>query len=171
MATKKVIKAWWESLENTERSNALIRSSIGLKYRSKTLSTPFTLVSDLYQQLLPYKCKVEVCGRISPECDPNGFVEGAIKNKMVELGCCHTCAFWLIKKEEFSSKNFIIRGHHYTDCGKVDRKKVKGFLGHGGRNFKIELFNGEVIETNNLWAQGDVPKYFRDILPDNAKFI
>ena len=45
------------------------------------------------------------------------------------------------------------------------------FRGYGGKGIKIKLHTGEIIVTNNLWHNGEVPKEFRDRLPDNAEFI
>ena len=42
-------------------------------------------------------------------------------------------------------------------------------MGFGGRLVKIKKNNGEIIETNNLWHNGKVPKD-RNI-EDNAVFI
>lgn len=36
----------------------------------------------------------------------------------------------------------------------------------------VKMLNtGEIIVTNNLWHNGEVPNEFRDRLPDNAEFI
>lgn len=61
----------------------------------------------------------------------------------------------------------IIDGECYHDGGKSSRKNRD--LGFGGRICKIKKKNGEIIETNNLWYNGKVPKE-RNI-EDNAEFI
>ena len=45
------------------------------------------------------------------------------------------------------------------------------FRGFGGRKFKIQMNDGKIIETDNLWCGGDIPDSHRDRMPDNAKFI
>ncbi len=42
--------------------------------------------------------------------------------------------------------------------------------GFGGTKFKIKFTDGRVVETNNLWHQGQIPERFWDLLPVNAEF-
>lgn len=63
-------------------------------------------------------------------------------------------------------------GHHYLANPKVDRSRNSGsMLGFGGRDWTIRFIDGEVIETNDLWHQGEIPLALRRELPDNAEFI
>ena len=118
-----------------------------------------------------FNCKY--CG--APETDH--WNEGDIKNIMTEEELCFNCAFWEIharylEKNPDDKTVFIIDHCRYHDGGTVDKSKVGGFLGHGGRNFKIKRYDSEEIyTTNNLWCQGDVPEFFWDRLPNNAEFI
>lgn len=41
----------------------------------------------------------------------------------------------------------------------------------GGRKFHIQMHDGQVIETTELWHQGTIPEHFRERLPDNANFL
>lgn len=77
--------------------------------------------------------------------------------------------FWLeIIKEK--DEHVIINGIcYYLD--KAHPMSDSPFRGYGGREFKIKLHTGEIIVTNNLWHNGEVPKEFRDRLPDNAEFV
>jgi DNA-directed RNA polymerase subunit RPC12/RpoP len=82
---------------------------------------------------------------------------------------CFDCSFWLGKTDYpdyMKNHQVIINGQHYlfhdTDSF------IKGF---GGRRFKIQFFDGRIIETNNLWFQGEIPDQFRSILQDNAVFL
>jgi hypothetical protein len=44
--------------------------------------------------------------------------------------------------------------------------------GFGGSEFRILPDDGrEVIISHNVWCQGEVPKKFRKVLPDNAIFL
>ncbi|MCL2255977.1 MAG: hypothetical protein FWC11_03865, partial [Firmicutes bacterium] len=45
------------------------------------------------------------------------------------------------------------------------------FQGYGGQLHKIKFFDGRIIETKNLWSQGQIPTEYRDVLPNNAEFI
>lgn len=84
------------------------------------------------------------------------------------LGLCFSCDLWT---ERVQSKRKIVIEHvMYSDGGRKSRDEA-GFLGHGGREFKIEMNDSTIIKTNNLWCGGDVPKRFQDEIPDNAKFI
>jgi hypothetical protein len=82
---------------------------------------------------------------------------------------CFDCSFWLDKAEYsdyMASHQVIIKGEHFM-LGETD-SFIRGF---GGRKFKIQFFDGRIIETNNLWYQGEIPEQFRSMLPDNAVFL
>lgn len=77
-----------------------------------------------------------------------------------------TDTFW---NDQLSDRKdaVVINGSQYRSGVEYPRK------GHGmdGRHFKIiRLDTGEVIDTNDLWHQGTVPKEYKGILQDNAKF-
>jgi hypothetical protein len=81
--------------------------------------------------------------------------------------------FWAKKvvwKENGDLGQAIIDGEHYHFDPKQSGD-IRG-MGHGGRTFYIEFFDGRTVKTSNLWAQGriDCPKA-RKILQDNARFI
>lgn len=78
---------------------------------------------------------------------------------------CFSVNFW---NECIDDKAIIINGKCYRDGGKKPTG-YSGFMGHGGALFKIKMNNGEIIETNNLWYNGEIPKD-RNI-QDNAVFI
>lgn len=91
-------------------------------------------------------------------------------------GFCFTCRFWQEKVEWNSGSDrqrkpenlARIAGRHYVihpDTGKMS------WRGFGGQKFKIKFHDGRIVETTNLWHQGEIPKNFRDELPDNAEFI
>jgi hypothetical protein len=50
---------------------------------------------------------------------------------------------------------------------KCDRK----FRGFGGRRFIIEMEDGTIHVTTNLWCQGGIPEIFRSELPNNSVFF
>ena len=80
---------------------------------------------------------------------------------------CYSKQFW-IEKIEVKDKLTIINGECYF-IG--DENDTSYFRGHAGRKFKIQKDNGEIIETTNLWYNGEIPEEFREELKDNAKFI
>jgi len=83
---------------------------------------------------------------------------------------CFECSFWLGKTDYpdyMKNHQVIIDGQHYMAYAETD-SFIKGF---GGRRFKIQFFDGRIIETNNLWFQGEIPDQFRSMLPENAVFL
>jgi len=86
-------------------------------------------------------------------------------------GHCFTCNFWSnqvkLHKEE-PNKRFIINGTSYS-VGPEDAGRMRGF---GGCPFSIKLKDsGKVVETTNMWCQGEVSEHFRSELPDTADFV
>lgn len=82
--------------------------------------------------------------------------------------CSNECfKIWYWDKQ-LDDKAIIIDGICYHDGGRK-RKSYDGYLGFGGCEFKIRMNDGRMIETNNLWHNGIVPKE-RNI-KDNAQFI
>lgn len=57
-------------------------------------------------------------------------------------------------------------------CCYYIEKKNRYLKGYDGNHFKIQLLKtGEIIETDNLWFNGEIPKEYKSILPDSAKFV
>ena len=77
---------------------------------------------------------------------------------------CFSVLFW---NENLDDTAIIIDGICYHDGGR--NKTHLGFRGFGGAEFKIQMNDGRIIETNNLWMNGKIPAE-RNI-KDNAKFI
>jgi len=91
--------------------------------------------------------------------------------KLEKLQLCFTCNFWEEKvKIKDRPETVRINDMHYYISPPV-AENYKGFVGFGGQKFIIEFFDGRKVETNNLWCQGGIPISFREILPNNAKFI
>lgn len=80
---------------------------------------------------------------------------------------CFTKKFWNdIEKEK--EEHIFINGICYA----IAEKPIFGLLGYGGRKFKIRMFeDGRIVETNNLWCQGDIPEEYRFRLPNTAEFV
>ena len=86
-------------------------------------------------------------------------------HKVICSSECFSVDFW---NETLDDTAIIVDGVCYHDGG-MKHNEYTGFLGHAGRYFKIEMTDGRIIETNNLWYNGEVPKE-RNI-DDNARFI
>ena len=100
-----------------------------------------------------------VCGKVLPRS--KAYLDGCCSSK-----CFHT-NFWneIVADKE---NHVFINGESY----KIEKDDPDNlFQGFGGKKFKIEFFDGTVVETKNLWAQGTVPEEFKEKLPDTAKFI
>lgn len=117
------------------------------------------------------------CKLCPEESNPTQFVLGKIRTIMEQEKLCFNCAFWEVHARDFEEgkdkgKVFFINGNRYHNGGKIDKNITQGFLGYGGADWIIRIKDtGQIIETNNLWHQGEVPKHFKYRMPDNAKFI
>lgn len=80
---------------------------------------------------------------------------------MVDNHLCFSCALWELRAQK--ENHLVIDGVRYS-LGPGNSG------GMGGRKFTIEYFDGKVIETRDLWCQGEVPEYFKDRIPDTARF-
>ncbi len=91
---------------------------------------------------------------------------GNIGDIMQTKQVCFHCAFWLEKMEPTTTgKRIVIDGSMYF----IPNKSI-GVKGCSGRKFKIQT-ETEIIETNDLWVNGEIPEDFKENFPDNAKFI
>lgn len=82
---------------------------------------------------------------------------------------CFDCSFWLGKteaSEDRASHQVIINGEYF-----MLGESAGPFQGFGGQKFKIQFFDGRIVETNNLWGQGPIPERFKPMLLDNAVFL
>ena len=104
-------------------------------------------------------CKI--CGTpINPEQWINGDI-------LVERQLCQSCNHWQDIVNEKESHQIIDGTSFYVDPN--ENSKIKGF---GGRKHTLQnLTTGEIITTTNLWCQGDIPKYWKQFLPDTHKFV
>ena len=92
-----------------------------------------------------------------------------VAEELISRGVCFQCNFWLEKVEIAKQEKAVrIKGRHYI-IGLED-PQVRMFRGSGGTKFTVSFFDGRVVETTNLWHQGQIPEHFRERLPDNAEF-
>lgn len=116
------------------------------------------------------------------EIEANGFCvecsdalydsyEPKIKSRIHSERKCFECLFWLdYVATQNDQTHVIVKGFHYVIA--PDKPKgYQGFLGHGGAEFVIRFKDGREVISHNLWAQGSVPRRFRDRLPNNAEFV
>lgn len=80
-----------------------------------------------------------------------------------EFHICFRCAYWELQSQN-SDNELIIDGAKYV--------RGPGHLGGmGGKLFIIEMWDGTIIKTNDLWYIGKPPEFFQDRFPNTAKFI
>jgi hypothetical protein len=116
-------------------------------------------MSDSYKNVTPYNCCL--CG----EHEEAHYVGN---KRMVDAKLCFTCNFWDELTTQ-ASKTIRIEGTHYMNG--PNAKKPHKYNGFAGRKFTIKMNSGEIIETCDLWYQGEIPTRFRDKMPDNATFV
>lgn len=93
-------------------------------------------------------------------------IEAELKAK----GVCDTCDFWLEKQAFHTPENehkwCVADGIHYIVGNENSKDYFRGF---GGSHVRIHFNDGTVVDSTNLWCQGDIPEgYWRDHMPDNA---
>lgn len=114
------------------------------------------------------KCrKCVVCGKVKPWRYYSGT-----PRRVVCSDECFTKEFWdhYVKVKD---NPYIIRvkgKHYFIEDDTIDAEE-RFFRGFGGIKFSIKKFTGEIIETRNLWCQGEIPTEYRGRLPDNAEFV
>ena len=92
------------------------------------------------------------------------------KSEMIAASLCFHCHYWTERIQRTHVKTQVVVKGVVYQIGPESANSGHAFRGHGGRRFKIKFFDGRVIETTNLWVNGDVPPHFRDDIPDNADF-
>lgn len=92
------------------------------------------------------------------------------KDRLAKKVECFLCDFWssLVGKDGIIVVRNDGKRHHYQIGPDTGEKSWKGF---GGDRWRILFEDGRVIETTDLWHQGDVPERFHDRFPVTARFI
>ena len=96
------------------------------------------------------------------------------KEKIEEQQMCFNCLHWaeqhrldLTERGEYGYA--IINGIHYVLHSHTNINWMHGMC---GAKMRIRFFDGYETICDNLWCQGKVPSgHWRDIIPDNAKFV
>lgn len=96
------------------------------------------------------------------------------KEQLEKRQLCVTCDFWWDKVEMRANGDLCegnrvarVRYNHYI----IYPDNPSGPQGFGGRPHTIKFEDGEEVVTCNLWHQGEIPKWFRAQLPNNATFV
>lgn len=114
----------------------------------------------------------KVCVYCGKEDYNEGYPPGDTLDVIKERGVCAGCAFWILIAE----KNPLwcrIGGVSYTPEAilKEDQEARQGQgRGFGGAEFHVEMDDGTKFRTDDLWCQGAMPDWIRDMYPDNARF-
>jgi hypothetical protein len=94
-----------------------------------------------------------------------------VKTHVLTQKLCHDCLHWTgYVNTKSNPRHFVVCGQHYVIEPDLP-KNYRGFVGHGGAEFTVRFNDGREVVTRNLWAQGKVPQWFRDRLPDTAVFV
>lgn len=106
--------------------------------------------------------KCEICGK---EITQSDYSNATLCSKE-----CYNAHYWLTKYKEYMAKDsaiIVYKGVCYTLGSTNDAKK-----GNYGKMYKITPHQRlDPYMTNNLWANGTIPKAFRELMPDNILFM
>ncbi len=104
----------------------------------------------------------EMCGKEFPK---RFYIKGPFENVCMD---CFSKKYWQLIIAE-KDKHLIINGVCY--CIGNTTNGVLEYNGYGGQQFTIKKDDGKIIETNNLWYQGEIPEELKEQLPNNAEFM
>lgn len=121
------------------------------------------------QSILEGKHSADMCSLCNKPHYQKNWAPGDHLRYILKHNVCFHCAHWEMHIEHPTP--VIIDGTMYTPGGAT----TGGFRGMGGRRFDIEftsgLYVGQKITTFDLWSGGTMPQYWREKIPDNAKFL
>lgn len=90
---------------------------------------------------------------------------------LIALGLCFFCNGWLERLRGPREPNkFVAAGVWYSIGEKFRASAPSHCKGYGGQRFRVEMQDGRIIETDNLWHGGEIPSHLRDLFPDSAVF-
>lgn len=113
-------------------------------------------------------CKI--CGTVEEPTRWIPKMEKQLKERTLCFGCNHWETQRLLDQTERGEHQWaVINGVHYVFLPHTGLEWPRGM---GGVNHKIQFNDGTIVECDNVWCQGNIPEgYWRNIFPDNAKFI
>lgn len=86
---------------------------------------------------------------------------------------CFSTNYWNEYAKDMGYRNVIIDGKAYyinSFYSENDDRK-SSWKGFSGRKFTIKKHSGEIVITEDLIFNGDIPDNFKEIIKDNAEFI
>jgi len=108
----------------------------------------------------------------------NGHMDDSFPPALREY--CFNCAFWhkLSQDDGVFNNGIIVAGekwgeliHYGYDAAKPLKDPNSGIRGFGGRTFYVRFMDERgLLETNDLWPQGEVPTHLRHLFTVNAVF-
>lgn len=108
------------------------------------------------------------------ECRECGSADGlnwlaATRCRLEEQQLCFKCSFWQEYADRANEPDVVrVEGKHYVVAPEQATLMSRGY---GGRKFRIAFKDGRVIDTTNLWSQGEIPERWQSRLPNNAEFV
>ena len=109
------------------------------------------------------------------DMNPEHFCKCPIQSIMERDGVCYSCAFWIrLYEENKNNPNWlIIDGESWIVHPFVPNtnNKTRRFMGMGGRIMEAISNDGRKIIFNDWWHQGKIPEEFKELMPDNAKWV
>lgn len=92
------------------------------------------------------------------------------KEELIKHRMCFRCNCFreIEERAKWDKDRMIVDGSSYQ----VVRHKT-AFQGFGGRQFKFRRFDNpeEIVVSNNVWHQGDIPEIWKAKIPNNAEFV
>lgn len=116
-----------------------------------------------------------ICGRVD---DYEEYINSPIRKIMEEKEVCFHCSFWynIHKRDHIKDPSTPVVVNHshwsYPSLEPVHSSKSYGWTYRPVPTMHYILFeDGRIAKTNQLWHQGEIPKPFRQLIPNNAVFI
>ena len=118
-----------------------------------------------------------ICGGVD---DTKEYINSQIRKIMEDKKVCFHCAYWYnVRERDYSDTVYpyipvVVNHSHwsYPSLEPVHFEKSYGWSCRPVPTMHYILFkDGRVAETNQLWHQGEIPKHFRCLIPNNAVFI
>jgi len=90
-------------------------------------------------------------------------------------GDCFSCYHWKkvwtsVENDDFESVITEDFEHHTVNVQHPMSSDPRSWLGYSGQLWTIQFYDGREVRTNNLWRQGNIPEFWRESHPPNARF-
>lgn len=102
-------------------------------------------------------------------CGAPDVARTAEREWMLANSVCFICKCWLANEQKYGGKPEQVITSDYRHCVIVPSTGgPAAHKGFGGRKWEITFTDGRVVETDNLWSQGEIPPWMRDRFTPNA---